>query len=246
MRLLIFGGTSEGAELARRLPSADCAVTVCVATDYGAQMLEGLPVTVRTGRLNAAEMETLMAGFDAVLDATHPYAVEVSKNIRTAAARRGLPCTRLLRSDEGGAGDWTEVPDAAAAVEVLQKLPGNVLLTTGSKDLDVFSTLPDFRDRVWARILPSRASLDRALELGWPERHLIAMHGPFSEELNLALLRQFDIRVLVTKRSGRAGGFAEKVRAARRAGTALVVLARPEEREGETLKEILARFGAKT
>lgn len=241
MRVLVFGGTSEGAELARRLPALGCSVTVSVATAYGAHLLEGLPVTVRTGRLDAAEMAALMVDFDAVLDATHPYAVEVSRNIRAAAERTGRPCTRLLRGDEGAAGEWTEVPDAASAVKLLEKMPGNILLTTGSKDLEVFSALPDFRERVWARILPSRESLDRALALGYPARRLIAMHGPFSEELNLALLRQFDIRVLVTKRSGRSGGFGEKCAAARRAGTALVVLERPEE-EGETLEAVVERF----
>lgn len=242
MRVLLFGGTSEGAELARRLPRPGLALTVSVATDYGAELLEGLPVQVLRGRLDAEQMAALMQDYDAVIDATHPYAVEVSENVRAAAERVGIPCHRLLRADENAAGDWTEVPDAETAAKVLQTLPGNVLLTTGSKDLAAYTALPDYRERLWVRILPSEESLRHALSLGVPAKHIIAIHGPFSEELNTALLRQFDIKVLVTKRSGRAGGFAEKVRAARGTGTALVVLARPTEERGETLEEIITHF----
>lgn len=242
MRILLFGGTSEGAELARRLPRPGLTLTVSVATDYGAELLEGLPVQVLRGRLDEDGMAALMRDYNAVIDATHPYAVEVSENVRAAAERVGIPCRRLLRGDDNGAGDWTEVPDAETAAKVLQTLTGNVLLTTGSKDLAAYTALPDYRERLWVRILPSEESLRHALALGYPARHLIAMHGPFSEELNAALLRQFDIKVMVTKRSGRAGGFAEKVRAARGTGTALVVLSRPTEERGETMEAILAQF----
>jgi precorrin-6x reductase len=219
-------------------------VAVSVATDYGAQLLKGLSVQVLRGRLNREEMAALMAEFDAVIDATHPYAAEVSENIAAAAAQLGLPVHRLLRSDDGGRGDWLEVPDAVQAARRLAFLPGNILLTTGTKDLTAYTALVDYRERVWVRILPSQESLRQALELGYPPRHIIAMHGPFSEELNLALLRQLDIRVLVTKRSGSAGGFPEKVRAARQAGAALLVISRPTQEQGETLEEILRRFSA--
>ena len=244
MRVLVFGGTTEGAELARRLPRPGLEVAVSVATDYGAQLLKGLSVQVLRGRLNREEMAALMGEFDAVIDATHPYAAEVSENIAAAAAQLGLPVHRLLRSDETGEGDWIEVPDAVQATRRLASLPGNILLTTGTKDLTAYTELEDYRERVWVRILPSQESLRQALELGYPPRHIIAMHGPFSEELNLALLRQLDIRLLVTKRSGSAGGFPEKVRAARQAGAALLVLSRPAQEQGETLEEILRRFSA--
>jgi precorrin-6x reductase len=245
MKVLVFGGTTEGAELARRLPRPGLEVAVSVATDYGAELLRGRNVKVLLGRLNQGEMAELMAEYDAVIDATHPYAAQVSENIAAAAAQLGLPVYRLLRSDDGGEGDWIEVPDAVQAARRLAALPGNILLTTGSKDLAAYTALEDYRERVWVRILPSQESLAQALELGYPPRHLIAMHGPFSEELNLALMHQLDIRVLVTKRSGSAGGFPEKVRAARQAGAALLVLSRPTREQGETLEEILGRFAPK-
>ena len=75
---------------------------------------------------------------------------------------------------------------------------------------------------------------------GIPHRNIIAMQGPFTLELNLALMQQFHIRYLVTKDGGSAGGFAEKAQAAAQSGAALVVLRRPEEC-GETAEEILQR-----
>lgn len=242
-RLLVFGGTSEGTELARQLPALGWQVTVCVATDYGAELLQGCAVEVRTGRLDEAAMTALMReGFSAVIDATHPYAVEVTRSVRSAAKRAGLPCIRLLREDTSCEDTLLTVPTAQAAAELLRKRSGNILLTTGSKDLAVYTTLPDYRERIWVRILASEASLHLALGLGYPARHIIAMHGPFSAELNAALLRQFDIRTMVTKRSGISGGFAEKVQAARETGTELIVIDRPVQEQGMSLEEVMRLF----
>lgn len=243
-RLLIFGGTSEGVRLCEALPRLGYAVTVCVATEYGAQMLEGLPVEVRTGRLTAPEMASMMVqgGYDRVIDATHPYAVEVSANLRSAAEEAGLPLERLLRPEGEEAEGAIIVPTPQAAAERLRTLPGGVLLTTGSKDLACYTCLPDYRERIWVRILASEASLHTALSLGYPAKHLIAMHGPFSAELNAAMLRQFEIRTLVTKRSGQAGGFPEKAAAAQETGVTLLVIDRPEQEQGYTLEQLLLRY----
>ena len=242
-RLLVFGGTTEGTELARQLPSLGWQVTICVATAYGAELLQGCAVEVRTGRLDEEAMTALMGeGYCAVIDATHPYAVEVTRTVRAAAKNVGLPFIRLLREDTSIEGDWILVPTAQAAAELLQRRSGNILLTTGSKDLAVYTALPDYRKRIWVRILASEASLHQALGLGYPARHIVAMHGPFSAELNTALLRQFDIRTMVTKRSGISGGFAEKVQAARETGVELVVIDRPKQEQGKSLEEVLQLF----
>lgn len=243
-KLLLFGGTSEGVELARALAQGGWEVTVSVATDYGALMLEGLPVQVLTGRLDAQQMEKLMqsGGFCGVIDATHPYAAEVTVNIRAAAKEAGLPCDRVLRPEGEAEGDWILVPTPQAAAERLKSLPGNVLLTTGSKELAAFTALPDYKERVWVRILASEASLHQAISLGYPPNHIIAMHGPFSKELNVALLRQFTIETTVTKRSGRAGGFREKAEAARETGGRLLVIDRPVQETGLSVEALLKKF----
>ena len=182
MKILLFGGTAEGHTLARRLAEAGHLVTCCVATDYGRDVLEPQPnLTVHMGRMSPDAMAGEMAdGYDCVVDATHPYAAQVSVSIRTAAQRAGVPCQRLVRPREEAEDVlWADSP--AHAAEVLAELPGNVLLTTGSKDLATFAQVPGFAERIWVRVLPSLDSLRSALDLGYPAAHIICMQGPFSQ-----------------------------------------------------------------
>lgn len=240
MRVLLFGGTAEGHALAQRLAGAGVTVTCCVATDYGRDLLEPQPgLAVRTGRMDRSAMEAEMEkGYDRVVDATHPYAAQVSENIRAAARNAGLPYERLLRPREE-AGDvlWAESPSDAA--RMLRDLPGNILLTTGSKDLAVFA---EYQDRLWVRILPSLDSLQHALNLGYPAAHIICMQGPFSVEMNAATLKSMDGKILVTKDTGKAGGFGEKAEAAAKAGAKLLVIRRPTEETGFGLEELYLKL----
>lgn len=248
-QLLVFGGTEDGRLLAEHLAEAGWSVTLCVATEYGREQVPDQPgLTVRAGRLTVEGMSMLMADrpFQAVIDATHPYATEVTANVKRAAEQSGLDYFRMLRPSTVGEGehpDWTEVPDVAGAVDWLRRQPGTILLTTGSKDLGQFAQLGDYQERVYPRILPNLDSLSHALELGYPGKHLICMQGPFSEALNTAMLRQIGAAVLVTKDTGATGGFEEKVRAAQAAGAHLLVIRRPQAETGWTAEELLERFG---
>lgn len=236
MSILLFGGTAEGHSLARRLAQAGLAVTCSVATAYGEAVLEPTPgLTVHVGRMDADQMAAEMAqGYTCVVDATHPYADRVSENIRRAAETAGLPYYRLLRPREAAEGVlWADSP--ADAARMLADLPGNVLLTTGSKDLKTFTQVPDYRDRLYVRVLPSLESLSAALDLGYPAAHILCMQGPFPEKLNAALLEAVDAKILVTKDTGKAGGFPEKAAAARSVGARLLVIRRPTQETGYTL-----------
>lgn len=237
MNILLFGGTAEGRELAGWLLDRHIPALVCVATEYGETLLPP-GVEAHVGRLDRDGMEALMGSrpFTHVVDATHPYAVEVTANIKAAAEAAGLPRLRLVRMSDGE--DLChKAENMAAAAEMLEGLPGNVLLTTGSKELDAFAK-PGLVERCYPRVLPMVDSLNRCLELGFPPRHIICMQGPFSKELNVALLRQYDAKILVTKDTGGYGGFREKAEAAREAGAALLVVERPGDETGYTLEEI--------
>lgn len=239
MKILLFGGTGEGRELAAWLLERHIPTLVCVATEYGETLLPP-GAEAHVGRLDRAGMERLMASrpFTHVVDATHPYAVEVTANIAAAAAGAGLPCLRLVRRSDGEDG-CLRAQSMAAAADLLEGLPGNVLLTTGSKELDAFAR-PGLRERCCPRVLPMADSLVRCLELGFSPKHIICMQGPFSRELNVALLRQYDIKTLVTKDTGSYGGFREKAEAAREAGAALLMVERPGRETGLTLEELQA------
>ena len=240
MKVLLFGGTGDGRALAEWMLARGLDATVCVATEYGETLLpEGMKVHV--GRLDAGGMAELMAdGCTLVIDATHPYAVEVTENIRVAAKRTGLPYLRLLRQSDGE--DLChKAENMAVAAEMLERLPGNVLLTTGSKELDHFAR-PGLRERCFPRVLPMADSLERCLALGFPPKNIICMQGPFTKEMNVATLHQFHIDTLVTKDTGGYGGFRAKAEAAKEAGCALLVVERPRNETGFTLEEIQRRL----
>ena len=249
-KLCLFAGTTEGRELAERLANQPVAVTACVATEYGETLLTPREnLTISVGRLTAEEMETFFRRerFDCVVDATHPYAAQVTENIVRACGAAGVEYLRLIRGGSANPGGTVFVEDTAAAVEFLEHTEGNVLLTTGSKELGTYAALPDFAQRVYARVLPMKASLEACERSGLAPAHILAMQGPFSREMNVAMLRMTGARWLVTKESGGNGGFPEKVDAAREAGAALLVIGRPPQREGlelADLTELLCRkFG---
>ena len=125
---------------------------------------------------------------------------------------------------------------AAEAARELARTEGNVLLTTGAKELGAFA--PIAPERCYPRVLPTQEGIAACEAAGVPHRNIIAMQGPFSRALNEALIQQFEVRWLVTKDGGAAGGFAEKVQAAQSTGAQLVVLRRPPE-QGQTAQEIL-------
>lgn len=249
--VLAFGGTTEGREIAEWLSArGTCAVTVSSLTEYGGSLVDGLPnVESLTGRMLPPDMEALIRarGFTCVIDATHPFATGISASIADTCATCDAPVVRVLREGEPE-GPWVAVDSADDAARHAARAEGAVLLTTGSNDLSTYvQALPDFRERLFVRILPVAKSLAMADELGIPASHVIAMQGPFSKELNIALIREFGIKTLVTKASGKAGGFWEKAEAARECGIELVVIRRPLKEEGlspdEAKRELAETYG---
>ncbi|MEG0764964.1 MAG: precorrin-6A reductase [Pseudoflavonifractor sp.] len=241
MEILVFGGTTEGRLLAQWLGARHWDVTLCVATDYGASLIPQAPgLRVLSGRLDGAAMAVLMQSrpFALVVDATHPYAAQVSTELLGAAAKVGLPYERLLREGPPEGEGWHHADTPEQAALLLEEMPGPILLTTGSKDLDVFAR-PALRERIYPRVLPSVDSLRRCLDLGIPAAHVICMQGPFSQALNTALLTQYEMKTMVTKASGGAGGFWEKAEAARSTGAALLVIDRPLRETGRSYEEML-------
>ena len=171
-----------------------------------------------------------------VLDATHPYEAEVTVNIREACENTAVSYVRVLR--EGGVHkDAVYVENTEAAVDYLKHVSGNVLLTTGSKELSAYTEIPGYQERMFARVLSIQNVIENCRMLGFEGKNLIAMQGPFSKELNAAMLRQYDCRYLVTKDSGKAGGFEEKIQAATECGAIPVIIGRPVQEKGISVKE---------
>lgn len=235
--IILFGGTAEGRILCELLSNKRIATLACVATEYGEALLTlGDTLRVLTGRLDQAGMEKLLAAERPrlVIDATHPYAAEVSGNIRAACENAGIKCLRLHRETIFSDGCAT-FPDLSKLIGWLKEQRGRVFSTLGAKEAATLSTVEGYRERVWLRILPDAAGLSTCLAAGFPARHIICMQGPFSRELNVAMFRAAGADILLTKESGTAGGYLEKLEAAQACGMTSAVLLRPREETGLTL-----------
>ena len=227
MNIVVFGGTTEGRELSHELANLGAAVTVCVATAYGEEEQGKMAgIEVRTGPLSPEEKQKLLRGKALCVDATHPYAGHISASVREACEKAGVRRLRLLRAKSETEG-FRSFPSAREAAQWLADREGNILLTTGAKELDAFRGITP--ERLYPRVLPSHRSLNACEAVGIPHRNVLALQGPFTREMNTAMLRQYRIRYLVTKDGGEPGGFREKAEAAEEAGAELILLSRPEE-----------------
>ena len=244
--VLLFSGTSEGRRLAEILAAHQIPVTVCVATEYGREVMKQSElVTVLAGRRNQKEIEELVQEKEwlAVVDATHPYAEEVTENIKNACKHQGKEVLRLLRNRCGHTenGNVFYVDSAGEAAAYLNQTEGNIFLTTGSKEVTEYVKVIQDTSRIYVRILPGTEELEKCHQLGLKGKQIICMQGPFSEELNLAMLKEVDAVWLVTKETAGAGGYPQKLRAAERAGAKVVVIRRPEE-SGYSMEEVLEKL----
>lgn len=223
--------------------SGQCAdKEICFAKKSLKNVQASSVIKVLRGRMDRYQMEEFIRnqGIHLVIDATHPHARLVSEEIQGACGRTGVRLERCLRAEgeQNKARDWVEVDSIQEAVSFLSSVSGVIFATTGSKELEALCQIPDYQKRVYARVLPTSNVLKKCEKLGITGSHLIAMQGPFSTEMNTLFLRQTKAEWLLTKDSGRAGGFQEKVEAARENGTRVVVIRRPEE-DGISLEEAM-------
>ena len=239
-KAIVFAGTTEGYALCEFLAENRVSVYACAATEYGGSLLqENEFLHASAGRLKTEDMEELFRkeNPEIVLDATHPYAAEVTKNIRTACESAGVLYQRILRPEGEKNSEAIYVESTEEAAAFLSGTEGNIFLTTGSKELAKFTGIPDYKERLFARVLSIPSVIRSCAELGIEGKHLIGMQGPFSAEINEAMLRQFQCSYLVTKDTGLAGGFPEKMEACQRCGVTPVIIGRPLKEEGLSLQD---------
>ena len=244
MKALVFAGTTEGREAALMLARRGISVMAFTATDYGHEVLDGAAdglqnLAVESGRLSEEQIRELLLGEASdtlVIDATHPYAAQVTANIRRACMDAQKRYIRIVRKSTfaGEPAGVTVLADAQAVTQWANReenIKKKILLTTGSKDLRIYTEIESYRDRVWPRILPDMDSLRIATELGYKKSNIICMQGPFSTEMNIAMIKSVGADVLVTKDTGATGGFDSKLEAALSAGIEAVVIGRPSDQE---------------
>ena len=142
----------------------------------------------------------------------------------------------------GGAADITYVPAVSAAAAVLNRTAARAFITTGSRGAAAFGRVKDAENRLTIRVLPSEEAVKLCRDAGFKGKNIICMQGPFSAELNEAMFRAAGADILVTKSSGKTGGFPEKIEAACRLGMKVIVITPPEDIPGITIEAACGMF----
>ena len=240
-KIFVLGGTTEGRKISQYLVSQEIEVWLSVATDYGkALMDETQGIHLLEERLDEEAMVRLLnrEKFDCVIDATHPYAQIVTQNIKSACRQTDVCYKRLLREGSIKEDGLIYFKTIKEMIPFLNKTTGSILLTTGSKDLEAFRALENYEERLYVRMLPMSETLKTATQMGYKMSHFICMQGPFSYEMNVALLKHVQASYMITKDSGDIGGVKDKIEAARTLGVQVLCLERPTKEEGLSLEAL--------
>lgn len=239
--ILIFGGTTEGRELAEfchlnRIPAA-----VCVTTQLGKELLSSFDtLKIITGKKDYGQIVNMLSKekFSFVLDATHPFAENATENIKKACEDTHIKLFRIIRDSEKIDYDNIKYFDSIGdAAKYADKRPGNVLVTTGSKNLAEYTWMENFSDRIVVRVLPCSEIISSCIKMGFKKENIIGEVGPFTLEQNCSHIRRNNISIVITKESGKNGGFSEKIKAAQICGCEALVIRKPVE-HGYSVEEI--------
>ena len=231
--IFIAAGTQDGRELAGFILEYGYEVTASVVSEYGEELLnryKGIKVNNKAmDEAGFVEYFTLNK-VECFVDASHPYAANISTNAMKACEKCGVPYIRYERASSQLDYDKAYyVESVEAAAEKAGELGKHVFLTTGSRSLPVFAKAAALKDcDVVCRILPEPEVVREARELGFSPNHIIAMQGPFSKELNKELFIKYNADVVVTKNSGTLGGADTKFAAVKELNLPLVIIDRPK------------------
>ncbi|MGE7767397.1 precorrin-6A reductase [Peribacillus sp. NPDC096540] len=231
--ILFLAGTSDARELAIEIQQVGFQVLATVVTESAAKSLQDAKITTRIGRLTATDMASLIIekGFRAVVDASHPFAEEASKNALQASKEANVPYIRYERESQRFQNEkLIMVRDYAEAAKLAATKRGVIMLTTGSKTLAIFAKeLVGLENtRVIARMLPRIDNMEKCAQLGIEQKNIVAVQGPFSKELNKAIYNQYGVTLMITKESGKVGSVDEKLEAALECGIETIMISRPD------------------
>jgi len=231
MRVLILGGTTEASALARLL-AGDLRFEATLSLAGRTSKPKPQPIATRLGGFGGVDG---LAGFvsecgiEAVIDATHPYADQISANAVAACKRTGVPLASLVRAAwtprQGDA--WQGVPTTEAAAEALGPTSRRVFLSLGRQELHLFVAAP--QHHYLARLIepPQQTSLP-------PDLVLLQQRGPFDHAAELRLFKDEKIDVIISKNSGGSATY-PKIEAARELRLPVIMIARPDKPAGHVV-----------
>jgi len=228
-KIFLIAGTEDGRKLAKIL-STRFDVTASVVSDYGRKLLQNCAVKINDRPLERDELEKILReeNFSAVVDASHPYAKNISANAIAAANAAKIFYVRYERAEIFPTYEKIfPADDYESAAVKASELGKNIFLTTGSRNLKIF--VERLRDcNLTVRVLPTADVLSLCENFGLTPKQIVAMQGPFSTALNVELFRHAGAEVVVTKNSGQIGGADTKLDAAKILNLPVVMIRRPK------------------
>jgi precorrin-6A/cobalt-precorrin-6A reductase len=234
LRVLILGGTTEASALARAI-AGDARFAPVLSLAGRTTNPQPQPIPTRSGGFGGIEgLARFLQGdrIDAVVDATHPYADQMSAHAVAACRETGVPLASLLRPEWQRHADdrWQVVVDTEAAARALGVEPRRVFLSLGRQDVHIFAIAP--QHHYLARLIerPEQTALP-------PDLRLLQARGPFDRADEERLLREERIDVMVSKNAGGAATYA-KIEAARALGLPVVMIARPHKPAGVVMADV--------
>lgn len=228
-RIFVLGGILEARQLCERL-SGSFAVTLSVATAYGAALAEGSGFRVLCGKQDAAGFAALFESeqTDLAVDCSHPFAEAASREFAAACEAAKVPLLCYRREETPCGSMVVRVQSFAEAAKAADRLSSGktVFFAAGVNHLpELLEVIP--AERVTVRALDRPESLESLRKFGIPAENMLAKQGPFSEEENAADFAGHHAGVVITKDSGAAGGTAQKLCAAERLGIPVVMVCPP-------------------
>jgi precorrin-6A/cobalt-precorrin-6A reductase len=233
--IFVLAGTQDGREIVRLLLEQGHDVAASVVSSYGGELLAhacGQRCLINDKPLDEAALKDYLQEHDIrlLVDASHPYAANVSRNAIAVCQALSIPYIRYERDLSKLDYDRiTVVHSYEEAAQAAAALGKKIFLTTGSRNLDKFVHSPDLKDcELTARVLPTAEVIGLCESLGLDAGHIVALQGPFSQELNRELFRKYGAEVIITKNSGTIGGTDTKFAAAAALNLTIVLIDRPK------------------
>ena len=249
----IIGGTKDGRDILEKLVSVKNKkdILVSTATSYGGELLKKYTldskknIQVICKKLDEEKMEKVITekNINLIIDASHPYAANVSRSILKVTKKLGTKYLRFEREMlDYGDENVFKFETLSQMNEFISKYENkNILSTLGSNNLEEIKAMSK-KNNLFVRILPTTASIQKAENLGYLPKNIIAMQGPFSKNMNIAMLKDFKIDYLITKESGETGGELQKVEACQECGVKILAIKRPVLNYGiffHTIEELI-------
>ncbi|MDK2565024.1 cobalt-precorrin-6A reductase [Romboutsia sedimentorum] len=241
--ILVLGGTSDSLDICDKINKyKNLSYILSVTTSYGENLATKHAKKVINGRLSETEMMDFINenNIKKIIDATHPYAIEVSKNAIKCAKQKNIDYLRYERKsliEQITYKNKYIVSNIEEACKIARQKGKNIFIGTGSKNLpQIVECIPD-RNLI-ARVLPTTEVILGCEKLGLNADNIIAMKGPFSQNINEEFYKHYNIDIVITKESGIAGGFLEKVDACESLDIPVIIISREKVNYPKVINDI--------